>query len=128
MIRFLQTKGRVQQVLLIGFLSIICIMMVVTLIPGGSALTDFLGLGGLNEQVVAKVGGQEISVQDVQNRARNMARQRYPQIPPDRVMPFIIPQVANDMVNQAIVLNEANRMGLAATNADLRDELQHGQF
>ena len=41
MIRFLQTKGRLQQILLVGFLSIICIMMVVTLIPGGSTLTDF---------------------------------------------------------------------------------------
>ena len=56
MIRFLQTKGRVQQILLVGFLSIICIMMVVTLIPGGSSLTDFLGLG-MNENVVAKVDG-----------------------------------------------------------------------
>lgn len=128
MIRFLQTKGRVQQVLLIGFLSIICFMMVITLIPGGSALTDFLGIGGLNDQVVAKVGSQEISVQEVQERARNTARQRYPQLPPDRIMPFLISQAAQDMVNQAIVLNEAHRMGFTASNADLRDVLEHGQF
>jgi peptidyl-prolyl cis-trans isomerase D len=128
MIRFLQTKGRVQQVLLIGFLSIICIMMVVTLIPGGSSLTDFLGLGGLNDQVVAKVGGEEISVQEVQNRARNMARQQFPQAPPDRVMPFIIPRVADMLVSQRIVLNEAHRLGLAATDADVRYMLEHGPF
>src|SRR5512146_2705236 len=128
MIRFLQTKGRVQQVLLIGFLSIICIMMVVTLIPGGSALTDFLGLGGLNDQVVAKVGGEEISVQEVQNRARNMARQQFPQVPPDRVMAYIIPRVADMLVSQRIVLNEAHRLGLTATDADLRYMLEHGPF
>ncbi len=129
MIRFLQTKGRVQQILLIGFLSIICIMMVVTLIPGGSALTDFLGFGGaLNDQVVAKVGGQEISVQEVQERARNMARQQFPQAPPDRVMPFIIPRVADMLVSQRIVLNEAHRLGLTATDADLRYMLEHGPF
>ncbi|MDT8069729.1 MAG: peptidyl-prolyl cis-trans isomerase [Terriglobia bacterium] len=127
MIRFLQTKGRVQQILLIGFLSIICFMMVVTLIPGGSALTDFLGFG-LNDQTVAKVGSQEISVQEVQQRARDYARQQYPQIPPDKVMPFIIPQVANMLVSQHIVLNEANRLGLTATNADLRYMLEHGPF
>src|SRR5512146_539820 len=118
MIRFLQTKGRVQQILLVGFLSIICIMMVVTLIPGGSSLTDFLGLG-MNENVVAKVDGQEISVQDVQERARNMARQRYPQVPADKVLPFIIPQVADGMVSQTLFLNEARRLGLRATDTDL---------
>lgn len=128
MIRFLQTKGRVQQVLLIGFLSIICFMMVVTLIPGGSALTDFLGIGGLNDTVVAKVGTQQISVQDVQERARNTARRQYPQYPPDQIMPLLIRQAANDMVNQTVVLNEAHRMGFTATDADLRDMLQHGQF
>ncbi len=128
MIRFLQTKGRIQQVLLIGFLSIICIMMVVTLIPGGGALTDFLGFGGLNDQVVAKVGGEEISVQEVQNRARNMARQQFPQAPPDRVMPFIIPRVADMLVSQRILLNEAHRLGLTATDADLRYMLEHGPF
>src|SRR5512146_2299620 len=98
MIRFLQTKGRVQQVLLIGFLSIICFMMVVTLIPGGSALTDFLGIGGLNDAVVAKVGNQEISVQDVQERARNTARRQFPQYPPDLIMPRLIQRAADDMV------------------------------
>jgi peptidyl-prolyl cis-trans isomerase D len=128
MIRFLQTKGRVQQVLLIGFLSIICFMMVVTLIPGGSALTDFLGIGGLNDQVVAKVGGTEITVQEVQNRARDYARQQYPQIPPDRVMPFVVPQIANMLVSQRIVLNEANRLGMTATDTDLRYMLEHGPF
>ena len=127
MIRFLQTKGRVQQILLVGFLSIICIMMVVTLIPGGSSLTDFLGLG-MNENVVAKVDGQEISVQDVQERARNMARQRYPQVPADKVLPFIIPQVADGMVSQALFLSEARRLGLRATDTDLRYLLEHGQF
>ncbi|MGE5113196.1 MAG: peptidyl-prolyl cis-trans isomerase [Acidobacteriaceae bacterium] len=127
MIRFLQTKGRVQQILLVGFLSIICIMMVVTLIPGGSSLTDFLGLG-MNENVVAKVDGQEISVQDVQERARNMARQRYPQVPADKVLPFIIPQVADGMVSQTLFLNEARRLGLRATDTDLRYLLEHGQF
>ncbi len=128
MIRFLQTKGRVQQILLIGFLSIICIMMVVTLVPGGGALTDFLGIGGLSDQVVAKVGGTDISVQEVQNRARDYARQQYPQIPPDRVMPYVIPQITNMLVSQRIVLNEANRLGLTATDADLRYMLEHGPF
>ena len=129
MIRFLQTKGRIQKVLLVGFLSIICFMMVVTLIPGGSAFTDFLGFGGgMNDNVVAKVAGTEISVQEVQTRARDMARQQFPQAPPDRVIPFIIPRVTEMMVSQRVLLNEANRLGLSATDADLRYTLEHGPF
>ena len=126
MIRFLQTKGRLQQVLLVGFLSIICIMMVVTLIPGGSSISDYFG--GMGENVVAKVGGVNITSQEVQEQARNMARQQFPQAPPDRVIPFIIPRVAEMLVSQRVVLSEAKRLGLEATDADLKYLLQHGQF
>ncbi len=126
MIRFLQTKGRIQQVLLVGFLSIICIMMVVTLIPGGSTLTDFLGLG-LSQNVIAKVGGEEITSQELTKQAQNMARQQYgPRA--QMALPFIMPQVANMLITQRLVLNEAKRLGLSATDEDLRNYLEHGQF
>ena len=126
MIRFLQTKGRVQQVLLVGFLSIICIMMVVTLIPGGSTLTDFFGLG-LSQNVVAKVGGHEISSQDLVTQTRNIAKQQYgPRA--EMAVPFMMPQVANMLISRRILLNEADRLGLSSTDTDLRYLLQHGQF
>jgi peptidyl-prolyl cis-trans isomerase D len=126
MIRFLQTKGRLQQILLVGFLSIICIMMVVTLIPGGSTLTDFLGLG-LSQNVVAKVGGHEISSQELVTQTRNIAKQQYgPRA--EMAVPFMMPQVANMLISRRILLNEADRLGLAATDTDLRYLLQHGQF
>jgi peptidyl-prolyl cis-trans isomerase D len=126
MIRFLQTKGRLQQILLVGFLSIICIMMVVTLIPGGSTLTDFFGLG-LGQNVVAKIGGHEITSQDLITQTRNYARQQYG-ARAEMAVPFIMPQVANMLINRRILLNEADRLGLTATDADLRYLLQHGQY
>ncbi len=126
MIRFLQTKGRVQQVLLIGFLTIIIIMMVVTLVPGGG-LSDFFG-GGLSQNVLAKVGGEEITVQDVNKQAQAMARQQFRGQAPPSILPFFI-QRANDMlVTQKVILSEANRLGLNATDADLRYALEHGPF
>lgn len=123
MIRFLQTKGRVQQFLLIGFLSIIIIMMVVTLVPGGFG--DMFGFG-LGQDVIAKVSGQEISVREVTKQANNMARQQFPKGFPQQVLPFFVSRAADMLVTQAVILHEANRMGLAATDADLRYELQHG--
>src|SRR5512140_2172432 len=126
MIRFLQTKGRVQQFLLVGFLSIIIIMMVVTLVPGGG-LGDFFGMG-MSQNVLAKVGGDEITVQDVNKQAQAMARQQFRGQAPPQILPFFI-QRANDMlVTQKVILAEARRMGLTATDADLRYTLEHGQL
>lgn len=126
MIRFLQTKGRLQQFLLIGFLSIIIIMMVVTLVPGGG-LGDFFGVS-MSQNVLAKVGGEEITVQDVNKQAQAMARQQFRGQAPPSILPFFI-QRANDMlVTQKIILNEADRLGLSATDADLRYALEHGPF
>ena len=128
MIRFLQTKGRVQQFLLVGFLSIIIIMMVVTLVPTGGGLSDFFGFS-LNENVLAKVGGQEITVQEVQKRAQAMARQqaRGREIPAF-YMPIFIQQAQQGLVTRQMLLNEADRMGLSATSDDLVYELQHGPY
>ena len=126
MIRFLQTKGRVQQFLLVGFLSVIIIMMVVTLVPGGG-LGDFLGFS-MAQNVLAKVGSQEITVNDVNKQAQLMARQQFRGQVPPQILPFFI-QRANDMlITQKVILSEANRMGLSATDTDLRYTLEHGPF
>ena len=75
MIRFLQTKGRFQKILLVGFLSIVCIMMVVTLVPGG-VLGDFGGRG-VSANAVAKVDGQDVTIQEVDQVARNMMQRQH---------------------------------------------------
>ena len=121
MIRFLQTQGRVQRVLLVGFLSIVCIMMVVTLVPGG-VLND-LGGRGVGADAVAKVDGQEVTIQEVDQVARNMMqRQRLP----EQFKSYIIPQAVDTVVLEKVYLLEAKRLGLEATDDDLRYEMQHG--
>jgi peptidyl-prolyl cis-trans isomerase D len=121
MIRFLQTQGRVQRVLLVGFLSIVCIMMVVTLVPGG-VLND-LGGGSVGADSVAKVDGQEVTIQEVDQIARNMMQRQHL---PEQFKSYIIPQAVDVLVMQKVYLREAKRLGLAATDDDLRYEMQHG--
>jgi peptidyl-prolyl cis-trans isomerase D len=121
MIRFLQTPGRFQKALLVGFLSIVCIMMVVTLVPGG-VLTDF-GSRGVGANSVAKVDGQDVTNQEVDMVARNMMQQRHI---PDQFKAYILPQAVDAVVMQKVYLQEAKRFGLAATDEDLRYEMQHG--
>jgi peptidyl-prolyl cis-trans isomerase D len=121
MIRFLQTPGRFQKALLIGFLSIVCIMMVVTLIPGG-VLTDFTGRG-ISASSVAKVDGIEVTNQEVEMLVRQQMQQRRI---PEQFKSFIVPQAVEAVVTQKVYLREANRLGLVATDDDLRYEMQHG--
>jgi peptidyl-prolyl cis-trans isomerase D len=121
MIRFLQTPGRVQKALLVGFLSIVCIMMVVTLVPGG-VLGDFGGRG-VSADSVAKVDGQDVTNQEVERVARSMMQQRHI---PEQFKPYILPQAVDAVVLQKVYLREGERLGLQATDDDLRYEMQHG--
>ncbi len=121
MIRFLQTKGRVQRVLLVGFLSIVCIMMVVTLVPGG-VLND-IGSRGVGANSVAKVDGQDVTNLEVEQVARNIMQQRHI---PEQFKSYIMPQAVDAVVLQKVYLREAKRLKLEATDEDLRYEMQHG--
>ncbi len=123
MIRFLQTPGRLQKALLIGFLAIICIMMVVTLVPGG-ILNEF-GIGG-QQGLIAKIGSQEITAQDVSQFANQMGRTQFPQGIPPQLRPYLLQQAAESLMVQGVLLNEANRMGLRTSDDEVRYELQHG--
>ncbi len=73
MIRFLQTKGPIQKALLVGLLSIVCVMLVITLIPG-NVLNDLTGRGSLSGDAIARVDGQDVNLQDVNKVARNISQ------------------------------------------------------
>jgi peptidyl-prolyl cis-trans isomerase D len=123
MIRFLQTPGRFQKALLVGFLSIVCIMMVVTLVPGG--ILNDVGGRGVSANAVAKVDGQDVTNQEVDQVARSMMQQRHI---PEQFKQYILPQAVEAVVMQKVYLREAKRLGLEATDEDLRYEMQHGGF
>lgn len=126
MIRFLQTPGPIKKIILGGLLVIICAAMVIVLVPGG-ILGDAFGFqSNLGQNVLAKVGSQEISVTEVQQQARNMGRQQFPRGLPQELMPFLIQRAAQNLITQKAMLVEAQRVGLGVSNAELQDELQHG--
>jgi len=131
MIRFLQTPGPIKKIILSGILIVFCGAMVITLIPGGlgSELT-----GQPAQGVVAKVDGQNITTVEVQERARALAQQQIAQYGAmgKQLLPMIMPQATSQAIQQLIagkaIVAEANRLGLKATDADLRDELEHGRY
>jgi peptidyl-prolyl cis-trans isomerase D len=125
MIRFLQTPGPFKKIVLSGILLVFCGAMVVTLIPGGLGLSDTLGAAP-GKGVVATIGGEQVTALEVQREARQMIQQQYPQMASQAsmLMPFVARQAAQQLIDQKALLEEAHRLGLRATDAEVRDELQ----
>ncbi len=126
MIRFLQTPGPVKKIVLGGLLTIICVLMVITLVPGFGS-TDFLGSGGPARGVVATVDGQDVTTLEVQREARQMLQQQFPKAGAQAgmLLPYFAQRAAQSLIQRKIVLAEASRLGLRATDEEIRDELQH---
>ncbi len=131
MIRFLQTEGPIKKIVLSGLLLIICAAMAITLIPGGLG-NDLAGTPG--KGIIAKVSGENITVEQVRQTARDMAEQQAQQYGKNASMllPFLIQQDTQRAVDQLIgreaLLTEAQHLGLKATPEEVKDELQHGRY
>jgi peptidyl-prolyl cis-trans isomerase D len=135
MIRFLQTEGPFKKIVLSGLLLLICAAMAITLIPGGlgNELTGTPGKG-----IVAKVSGEDITVEQVREAARNMAQQQAQRqaaqfgVNPSTLVPFLMPratqQAVNELIDRQALVVEAQHMGLKATPQEVKDELQHGRY
>jgi peptidyl-prolyl cis-trans isomerase D len=131
MIRFLQTEGPFKKIVLSGLLLLICAAMAITLIPGGLG-NDAWGAPG--KGIIAKVSGENITVEQVRDTARQMAEQQAQQYGKNASMllPFLIQQDTQRAVDQLIgreaLLMQAQRLGLKATPEEVKDELQHGHY
>jgi peptidyl-prolyl cis-trans isomerase D len=128
MIRILQSAGPTLKIILGSLLVIICASMVITLVPGG--VSGSLGIGGPGRGMIATVGDQQVTVQDVQRQARAMVRQQFPRGGEQAsiLLPYFAQRAAEQLINEKALIAEAHRMGLRVSDDELRDELQHGQL
>ncbi|HXY15476.1 MAG TPA: peptidyl-prolyl cis-trans isomerase [Terriglobales bacterium] len=129
MIRFLQTPGPIKKFILGGLLTIICVFMVITLVPGFGN-SNFFGASTRQRGVVATVDGNDVTTLEVQKQARQMVRQQFPKggAQASMLLPFFASQAAQQLIQRNALLAEARHLGLRATDADVRDELQHGRY
>ena len=128
MIRFLQKPGPIKKIVLGGLLVVVCVMMVVTLIPGGGFLNDMFG-GSLTAQgVLARVGNQEVGIQEVSQQARLIGKQQLKGNIPPALMPYLMQRAAQNVIAQKMLGYEAERMGLSVSNEELRNTLHQGQL
>ena len=128
MIRFLQTPGPIRKIFLGGILVFVSVMMAITLIPGfgsSSFLTNASTPG-----VVATVSGEEVTTNAVQREAKQMLSQQFPRGGPQAssLLPYFAGRAADNLISEKVLLVEAQRMGLKATDDDLRQYMRRGQL
>jgi peptidyl-prolyl cis-trans isomerase D len=126
MIRFMQTSAAFKKYALSAILVVICIAMAWYLVPNFSGQ----GLGISPVPTVATVAGQDVTVDEVQKTARRMIDQQFPRggAQAQQLMPLFVGQAYEQLVNQKVMLAEARRMGLKATDDDVRDYLHQGEL
>jgi peptidyl-prolyl cis-trans isomerase D len=127
MLRFLQKPGPLKKIILGGILVVICVMMVITLVPGG-LFGDYLGGGLTTQGVIAKVGDQEIGLQDVSQQARLIGRQQFKGNIPPTIMPYLMQRAAQNLITEKAIVYEADKMGLGVGDEELRENLHQGEM
>jgi peptidyl-prolyl cis-trans isomerase D len=132
MIRFLQSKDdRLVKAMFVVIIGVVSVGMVVYLIPG------LTGLGSSSAGAYATVyphwysrfisSGDEISQAEVDKDARRQLQARNPQLADN---PFIVnmfeQQIGQQLIQQRILLAEAAKLGIKATDDDVRKFLRTG--
>ena len=131
MIRFLQTEGPFKKIVLSGLLLLICAAMVIAFIPGNLG-NDLMGTPG--KGIVAKVSGEDITVEEVRESAHQMAQQQAAQYGPNAasLLPFLIQQdtqrAADQLIDRQALVAEAQHFGMKVSPQEVKDELQHGRY
>lgn len=130
MIRFLQKDSRAIKFIFFAIIAVASITMVITLVPGifageETSTDTYATIHGSG--VLGRIFGptQDIHTPEVRQIAARMAQQQHL---PDFALPFLMPRAAQALIQREILLQEANRLGLTVTNADLRHELETGPF
>src|SRR5262249_20938872 len=129
MIRFMQTSSWFKKYFLAGILLIICISMAWYVLPGGAGTTT-LGGNAPQQGVLAKVAGEDVTTAEVQKQARAMVQQQFPRggAQANMLLPYFAQRAADNLINEKLMLSEANRMGLRVTNPEVLEELEHGRY
>ncbi|SNS79937.1 peptidyl-prolyl cis-trans isomerase D [Granulicella rosea] len=132
MIRILQKENRVTKIIFAGIIGVAVVSMVAYLIPG---INDGMG-GGADGTVFATVhepgafgrfmgDTQTVKQADVTRLAQQQLQQQ--KLPPF-LLPYVETQAGHMLVQRAMLKQEADRLGLQVSDADLRRELQIGPF
>ena len=131
MIRFLQKETKVTKAIYAVIIAAASVGMVVYLIPGlmNTAVAAPDTYAEIYPHWYSRLfhSGEVVTVQRVEQIARQQVQQRSPQYADNPViMNFFTQQVGQQLVQQQILIAEAHRLGVDATDADVAKFLHSG--
>jgi peptidyl-prolyl cis-trans isomerase D len=109
MFNLFRSRDKAVRLLLGGLLCLVALSMVTYLIPGSG--TGY-GSDTVDKTVIAKVGGDEITQQDLSRQVQNMTRS---QQLPAALLSVYVPQIVKQMIFERVLAYEAARLGLKVT-------------
>lgn len=131
MIRFLQTDNRLTKALLVVVIGAASVSMVVYLIPGlttGSTSADTYAVVYPHWYSRFLAAGSEVSQTEVQRVTQQQLAQRGPQYANNpMIVNLFEQQVGQQLVQQKVLLAEADRLGIRASDDDVRNFLRAGE-
>ena len=130
MIRFLQNDNRITKAIFVVIIGVVSVGMVVYLIPG------LTGQGATAADAYATIyphwwslyfgSGDTVSQQKVETAARQqLQQQRYPDSP--MILNLFEDRVGKQMIQAQVLLTEAQKLGIHATDDDVIQYLHTGQ-
>jgi peptidyl-prolyl cis-trans isomerase D len=131
MIRFLQTDNRMTKALLVVIIGAASVSMCVYLIPGltggGAASADTYAVIYPHWYSRFLSTGETVSQTRVEQVARQQLQQRNPQYADNpMILNFFEQQVGQQLVQQQVLLEKADELGIRATDDDVRQYLHTG--
>jgi peptidyl-prolyl cis-trans isomerase D len=131
MIRILQQDNRATKAIFAVVIGAAIITMVITLVPGvfdsGAANNAAVYATVRTPGFLGKIAGDSTTIQtaDVQRTAQQQMQQ---QQLPDFYLPFVMSRAGQLEVERAVLMHEADKLGLRVSNDDLRRYLQNGPY
>ena len=131
MIRFLQTDNRMVKALIVVIIGAASVTMVLYLIPGlggvGSSSPDTYAIVYPHWYSRFLSSGDTISQARVEATTENQLRQRNPQYASNpQIVQMFEQQVGQQLVQEQVMLEEAHRLGIYASDEDVRKYLRTG--
>ncbi|HEX6880255.1 MAG TPA: SurA N-terminal domain-containing protein, partial [Terriglobales bacterium] len=111
MFNLFRSRDKAVRYLLTALLSLVALSMVTYLIPGFNSQR-----GDTNDQIVAKIGSDELTTREVQMTLQNAIKGR--QVPPEMV-PFYVPQIVDQLISDRAVAYQAERMGFRISDEEV---------
>jgi peptidyl-prolyl cis-trans isomerase D len=121
MLKQLSRLERTRNILILAFVAVLAVSLVIFFRPGGGAARVE---PTKSTEVVAKVGGDEITLGDFATRKQNLENQyrQFGQISLTR-MGFTDDKILDALIAGRVTMQEAERLGLGASESEIREEI-----